>query len=233
MRLRISTILCLALLALTHAAPSKRIDGESAKKDDQEPTLDQAQDAVPPPLEQGQGQDAFDYLPQDAPPSNDFPQDAQPGNEMQNDCCAPGPMCANPCQQPAAPPQAFNINFAAPPPPMPPPPPPPIYTGGSCCQPGPSCATPCAPPAAQLPPPPPPMMPAPPMPPPMLPPMAPPPMMPAPYGAPMGAPCCDPSVVQQCANPCGAAPPPASDEGEERQAYQPYPGTQIYCLTSC
>ena len=67
-------------------------------------------------------------------------------------------------------------------------------------------------------------------------PMMAPPMMAPPMMAPMG-PCCDPSVVQQCANPCGA-PHVGADEGQgqegqdqgqegqegEQQTYAPYPG---------
>lgn len=200
MRLRISTILCFTLFALSYAAPSRKIEASGAKKDDQAPPIEQ-------------GQEPFGYMPQDQ---------AAPGNDMFNDCCAPGPACANPCQQPAAPPQAFAINFAQPPPPMPAPVPPPVYTGGNCCPPGPTCANPCAPQAAQIPPMMPPM-PPPPMPMPMPPPMPMAPQMPmAPPMMGMGGPCCDPNVVQQCANPCA---PGTGDEGKERQTYQPYPGT--------
>lgn len=216
MRLRISTILCLTLFALTHAAPSRKPE-QGSKKDDQSA----------PALQQGQDPFSF-YGPE------------EPGDGMMNDCCAPGPSCANPCQ-PQAPPQSFAINFAQPPPPMQPPPPPPIYTGGNCCQPGPACANPCGAPAAPMPMappmPPPPMPMAPPMPPMPMPPMAPPmmqpPMMPPPMmGAPMmGGPCCDPNVVQQCANPCAPQQQqqqqqrPLTDEGEQ-QTYAPYPGNK-------
>ncbi|KAK3706774.1 hypothetical protein QZH41_015338, partial [Actinostola sp. cb2023] len=222
MRLRISTILCLTLFALTNAAPSvQRENAESSKKDEQFADV-----AAPAPE-----------------PYNFMPPSEQGGDAMLNDCCAPGPTCANPCQQPAPAPQSFAINFAQPPPPMAPPPPAPIYTGGDCCPPGPACANPCAPPAPPMMPPPmmaPPMM-APPM---MAPPMMAPPMM-APPMAPMG-PCCDPSVVQQCANPCGA-PPVGADEGQgqegqegqegqdqgqegEQQTYAPYPGEITFKL---
>ncbi|XP_073240556.1 uncharacterized protein [Porites lutea] len=196
---RVTLLMCLTILALTHAAPNPSKRGPE-QQDQQETEPEQPEQPVAnfvggpegPPMEQQfapQGLEGPQMDQQFAPQGDQQPfaapmdqQMAPPMDQQQMDCCQPAPTCFNPC-----PPAAAPISFSAPPPPPPPPPPP--LPAAPCCPPGPACANPCA------------------MPPPM-----------PDMGMGMAG-CCDPSVMPTCQNPCQPQPP-----HPPRAAYAPYPG---------